>query len=506
MFVHLQIIWLVHNIKGFYTEIEGMLNLGKQEKDVCFTLEPKSFYWFEVKNEIYLVYFDNSLETHEQPFLVLILVSDINKNIWFNEKNCQQIFTAFDNFYKNSAFISLIINNKQKNLYKFIVKFTNTEINGEIKVDKIQALINIGFPLKELAICASLLETVKFGTIIRNRFYQIRGIFNGIFVVTYYIIFQEVYENSKCGTLFRTADLIELGYVFFKTVSHKGKYFLTDWEYSFRKKFLQNLSGNEKNKYNLRVLASFLSETNIIFYSKESIEQNFQFIINNKIINEYVKRPSIMNLPQVGSKWYLIEFNINNKVVLELPIYFFGEKQKLSKLVFIVKFFRKIKFNELLETHTSFLIFDFNEEKNFSWIYYNEIWYNALVYYTLEDKKIIFKIREIKAKSSLQYTLIEKETTKEFEPVKKSTFTEFLNGAIIYNHSKTVLVTNSKYSLKERKSSKECQRKSISKVVYYLIILILLWVCLFFGLLYERKRIKKTHKEGRFNKMKTKKN
>ena len=136
--------------------------------------------------------------------------------------------SAFDNFYKNSVFFSLLPNKQNRNVCKFSPTIINFTINGEIRLETSSTAINTNFMLIKVKSCISLLETVKVGTRSWNRFYKENDKCYGVFIEIYYLLYKNTSDQSNIITLFRTADLTEVGLVLFQTTYVEGKLFLND--------------------------------------------------------------------------------------------------------------------------------------------------------------------------------------------------------------------------------------------------------------------------------------
>ena len=504
MFNNIIYIFLLHNIECFYAEVEGFMNLNNQEREPISKLEPRTFYWFELNNRISLLYFDNGLEFHERPFLLFILVSWADKNSLSNPKNCQ-LFTAttFNNFYANSAFFSLLPNEEQKNSYKISTELMKLKISGEVELKNTGTFIAVSFELNVFSACVSLMKTVKIGTLAKNRFYHVEDTLYGLFVETYYIIYQSPDENSNAVNLFRNADLVEIGYTKFETSSEKGKVFLIGDDYTIQINLLQNVKSEEKNRYILGALFPLSPENSVVFDLKENKEAQLQFFLDNRRVYEEIAMPAIEKLSRVGTKCYLLENSLKKKTDIELPIYFFGKEMELSKLVFMFKLIRRKKLGGLSESRTFFAIYSFNEEANSCQLFFDQILLEVYFNYKIQNGEIIFEIDEIETDTEIEYELTQK-GTKKIERVKRKGFSAFLEGAIIYNRSGVVSIADpdyttsyeSKSSTKEQKSSKEFKQKY--HFIFFLMIFVVLVFFLFIGRLFYRQ--KKKYSKRRLNK------
>ena len=511
MSIRIFFLFFLKDTDCFYGELEGALNATKEENWIGSKIETKTFYWFEAKNKTHLFYFDNSLEFHKRPFFLLILVRWANDNDWPISANCQLLSTTFDNFYKDSVFFSLLPNEQKRSFYRFTVEIQESVVDGEVelKEEEEETSIVSDFELKKLTSCASLLRTVKFGTISRSRFYQGEDELYALFVETYYVLYKNVDESSTTENLFRTADLVEVGYVLFRTAAEKGKVFLTGSADTIMINFTQNVSGNERNSYNLKDYFLFLPENSVAFEFEESKEQQFDFFINNRMTDKDLGTLLIEKLPQVGTKHYLLVFSSDNVVGVELPIYFFGEKLEISELVFVFKLARIKKFGGLSEARVFFTIFDFYKESNSSWVRYDGTTYAVYLNYKIERGSISFGISNIRMEVSTEYILTEKETTKINEPIKRKTTSDFLGGAIIYNKDTTLTLTDPEYykiALKRHESSaqeplEEFNNKRKSNLPYPFITLFFFGSFLVVGSLFYNYR-KKIYKKRKFNKNK----
>ena len=136
------------------------------EKQQTFDIMAGKYYWFEFENEVFLLHFDNKLETHENPFLVFILVEDAKNERWHETENNQLLITAFDDFFITSTFFSLLPNNENRKYYNFSVNTDyNIRLDEEIKLDGTNISITPDSILIKLTNFVSVLQQVKIGTV-----------------------------------------------------------------------------------------------------------------------------------------------------------------------------------------------------------------------------------------------------------------------------------------------------------------------------------------------------
>ena len=148
-------------------------------------IEQRSYYWLEVDNNSYVLYFDKSLEFHKRAFLLLVAVPGANKESWFDQSTCQLLADAFDNFYKKSCFFSFIPNKQSEKFYEFSINFLGAEIFGELEIEETITVVRTDSELKKMTVCSSLLEKVQIGTRFWNQFYKVED----KFVETYYVLY-----------------------------------------------------------------------------------------------------------------------------------------------------------------------------------------------------------------------------------------------------------------------------------------------------------------------------
>ena len=496
-------------IKCPYKELRGFSESTTRNKKFSLEIKRKTFYWFECTTKLYLLYFDNSLEFHERSFLFIVVIPETTSKGWSDQINyCQLLLTAFDNASQTCSFFSFWPNEQNVKFYKFSAQNLDVAVEGELVVNNTSTFVNTDSVLTKISSCTSLLETVKIGTKFWNSFYKFEDTFFGLFIETYYILYQSTDERSKTVNMFRIADLIKVGYIWFQTSSVKGKVFLSSNEHSLEINFKQNIGVYERNKYTLQISFPFLSKISIVFDLEENKTQNFLFFLNNKKLCEYVLIPEIEKLPQVGKRFYLIENEWQEKLTIEVPVYYFGKKVEMSKLIFMFKLI-KGEVGKFSKPHVFSEILNFNVEENYFSIYYERETYWIYFDYDAKDKHIFFKIIKVDSSTNNNLSLKVKETTRCYKLKKRNKVPLFLNGAIIYDKQAFIKITKfglTKITLTNSEySHMEFQIKSKNQIVCCLVVLIFLTVCLFIWLVYQSKKIKITNKKGRFNKMKKQK-
>ena len=498
-------IFLLLNIKSLYREIDNILDQDSQQRYPDLKLQPKTFYWFELKNNNFLAYIDNSLKYHEKPFLLYILVSWADKNSWLDEKNCLLLYDTFNDFYQNSAFLSLIVNNKTEGFFRFSINLLNFDINGEIQFIGKEILVTTDFELKELTICNYLLEPVKFGTFSKNQFYQVEDISFGIFVNTYYVVYKDTDNTSNNINLFRNADLIEIGFIRFETNIEHKKSVLTYKKTKNELFFLEYTKLKEQNEYNFLIRMDFLSKHLDVVFDSEENKNQFKFFIDNEVVDKVVDMPSIEKLCQVATNQYRIKNLARQEIDVELPVYFFGEKIELTGFIFTIRFVPRKNF-DFIEASTFFGKFFYKSETNHLHLYYKKIEFFISFDYKVENGEISLEMIELRSSSFFtDYKLIRKETTITQEVLKTNNYSSFINGAIIYIHEDTSFLSDSEYittpanSISSTMKQKPViKRESKDQDIYLILGLLLLAVGLVVGWIFYNR--KKRYKKTRFNK------
>ena len=494
--------FLLQNLNCFYAEVERVLNTNNQDNGSKSIIKPKTFYWFGTKEETCLVYFDNRLDFHKNPFLLLIIIPETSDKDELKENFCQELAVAFDNFYEKSAFLSFLPNEQQRKIYKFLTKLGKFKIDGEVELRKTEAVMAVGFELNKLTICTSLLESVEFGTVAKSRLYRVEDTLYGLFVETYYTIYQSVDKDAKVLNSFRTADLVEIGYVVSKITSVQNKLFLTGNKHELEVHFLQKIKPKEKNKYTLQDYFRSSTKSVILFDLEENENRHFQFFIDEKKLYSDVETPSFSKLSRVSTTFYVFENSGKEEVGIELPVYFFGEKLELSKLVFMLKLIQTSSFSGFRKVDTFFIAFGFDAESNSYWIDSLGITYIVSFDYTIENGNVVLGINSMRTLRDTSYVLKKQEITDINDLIGKNGFFVILDGAIVYNQNSIITLTDLAYSTttltKSEVYTKEFKEMQKNTAIYSLLAVVLLAFCLFLGQLFYRYRTKK-HKRKYFN-------
>ena len=125
--------FFLQNVNCPYLEIEGESGPFTFEKPYTSDILSGKYYWFEFENKVFLLHFNNKLETHGNPFLLFISIMNTKEKRWYEIENNQLLLTAFNNFQKSSTFVSLMQNKQNRNRYKFVVDiYYDLGLHGEI--------------------------------------------------------------------------------------------------------------------------------------------------------------------------------------------------------------------------------------------------------------------------------------------------------------------------------------------------------------------------------------
>ena len=507
--------FFLHAVKPLYKEIESFEVSNSYEGCASSEIEQRSYYWLEVDNNSYVLYFDKSLEFHKRAFLLLVAVPGANKESWFDQSTCQLLADAFDNFYKKSCFFSFIPNKQSEKFYEFSINFLGAEIFGELEIEETITVVRTDSELKKMTVCSSLLEKVQIGTRFWNQFYKVEDKFVALFVETYYVLYQQTNENSETITLFRNADLIEIAFVLLQTEYFKGKIVVSDTEGSTATIFKRNVDVQEKNKYFVQMLNPLFFKITVAFELLENKNKQVKFLLNDDELKEAVETLPVEKLSKVGELVYLSENRFRKKVTVEVPIYYFGEKMELSKLGVGFRVIQEglggsnsvrgfiLKFDFLYkQTCTSA---DFEDE-------------NYRICYIIESGKIAFKMNSITDSKENRLNYVEKETIEKNNLEQADTVSRFIDGIIIYNEDYFKVVTDRDFyktkttntdSLVEQANTKAFNKSNgieksnrnfmlISLIILTSFSVILGLFCLYRKRMCKKERFKQTNKNREF--------
>ena len=496
MFKQIFFLFLLQKISSFYTEIEGVSEFEIDDDDVISKLEPKRFYWSEIEGYINVLYFDNSLKLYTRPFLVFITLPDVTPEDWLNKNRCQLLTNALDNFHKNSTFWSFLPNKENRNFYEFPQDFLGLEdIIAAIKLEQAVYTVIARFKLEKITDCVSLLKTVEFGTNFWGRLYKTQEVFHWLFVEIFYVQYQNTNENSYDKILFRSADLIEIIITSFEVKSLKEQNFVSELNHPFKVESKQNVWFNkQKNTYPMKDLFDFT-----IFFDLEKNEnKQFKFVLNKTELDEYDEIPTLVKLNKVGKRVYHLKLSYDENLTIETPIYFFGEKVVLSKLVVKLKYIFE---NENGSAVSSvFNLFEFDEKEISDELSFGKSLFFSQLFHVsyshiIENGKIVIKVNTIKDYYHKNLVFEEKETLETYEPSQTDIASAFVDGLIIHNEDTLKVLIDPDYSTEIENASRTSDEKTINELVYILIFLVLLIgfvsiICLFY--LKRKKHTRKT--------------
>ena len=228
MFGQVVSLFFLRNINCFFTELRDVLEPSGWETASAVEINPDNFYWFGVGNRICLVYFNNRLKHHRNPYLLFLTVPGVRSEDWCSSETYQLLVSAFDNFYKTSAFLSLLPNQQNTGYYRF------SAMIGDVWTGNKTTFVGKNFVLKSFTGCVSLLVAVEIGTKAWRRFYKVKECFYGLFVETYYVSYHNLFGNARTNVLFKTADLIEMSFIKFWTELVGTEVFLAGKENFFK--------------------------------------------------------------------------------------------------------------------------------------------------------------------------------------------------------------------------------------------------------------------------------
>ena len=465
-------------LRGLYKELEGFERSNIQKRNFNSNIEPKIYYWFKFGSKNFLLYFDNTLDFHRRPFLLFLVIPETKYIDWSTKNGCQSLKNAFDNFYETSAFLSLLPNEQNRDFYKISITILDSTIDGELGLEFSSISVNFDFTLIKLNNCISLLKTVKIGTMSWNRFYKENDKSYGLFIETYYLLYQNTIDQSNTAILFRTADLIEVGLIVFQTISVKGKVYLSDTNKFFKTHSQLNVRAHGTNKYNLEIYT-------VIFELLENKRKPFNFFVDGKEPSKIIGKPLIGKLPERKQRTFLLENQSKEKLEIQVPGYFLD--RKLEGMDFFIRIkliygaFKKdpeinIFFRKLSLTGLVYFWIHFSSYRNS----YTIIFFN----YEVKDGSINFKITKVLFPSTKEtfYPLGNVET---YEPIKNNTLSGFLSGAVLPDQ-KSISRTKSDFSPKEYKTifgglthTLLSDNKQGSKSIYLLMIFVLVAVFIF---------------------------
>ena len=486
------------NLNCSYVEIEGISIPSTSEKQQSFDIMAGKYYWFEFENEVFLLHFDNKLETHENPFLVFILIEDAKSERWLEVENNHLLITAFDDFFIMSSFFSLLPNNENRKYYNFSVNTDyNIRLDGEIKLDGKKISITLDSILTELTNFVSVLQQVKIGTLFWRCFYKVENLFYELVLEGTYILYQENFENPNASFSFRIGNLVELSVSVFEVRFLKEKALLHNNSSFFKiypKKYVQLF---EKNAYRSRHFFTIPSAY-IVFNFEENKNQQFQFVFERTHMNdEETDKPAIERLPHSGQRTYVFKNDNKKEVTIEIPTYYIGQKTELSLLLVSLKFIAEDSLCRFKRKHFFTICkYDFRNEENGFNIYASSPYYFWLSF-TVENRNLVFRVTKVTDVIGKEYSSVSIGIAETQKGSDNKSLSTTLDGAAVYDERSTVVLTE-KRTYKQEPNLEKCNKKHIS---YGLTCLILLIVCCSVGgtLFCFRKK----HPKRKFYKKKT---
>ena len=489
MFALFSILFL-QNAVCFYNEVEATLSPTDYHSHLTIKLESERYYWFEVTNEIYLLYFDRSCKFHESPFVLVVLVPGAKKENWPNAKACRLLPVAFDAFHETSAFFSLSPNNLDRQHYTLLVAKNRLILKGVVWLGEktFFSVMDSTVP-QELNHCTSFLENVKIGTRSWQRFYTLENDLYGLFVGTYFI----AYRTKPAGSSFRSGGLSATGVAKFATTSVQPKVFLYDKENSsFVLYMKRNQQTYTKNQYSLS--CSFAEDFvyDVVFDSdgkenkekeKEGEEEQLKVSFEEPNQIKRTETPAIERLLQTGQRTYLFEDDFKQNFVIQLPMYYFGQRLEISSLFFWIKTVQE-NVDNVLTTNMVLKKYPFQEEKWKGSIKYDLHNYYVYVNYVVENGRLVFETNKVEDSKNNELLLLRTEVVGMDEGVETKGVYEYFNGAIVYDPESvfTLTAVGSHAEEQEKKQKKQdletvSEKRSRNKSIYVLIGLTLFVGC-----------------------------
>ena len=494
-------LFLLQPTNCIYIEVRGKAEANKSLHFVSAVIEPGKYYWFEVAENIYLVYFDINSKLHKNPFILIMAVPRAKKTQWPFLENERVLVDAFDDFDRTSTFISLLPN-KQNNIhYSIMLEFEDAEIHTDVELGTTIVLKGYGFCLEKVIDSVPLLEHAQIGTKTWSIFYQEGDHYYALFAEVYYVAYKETVERPNALTSFRTAELIEVTVIKFQTNTEHGQLFLSNESRFFEIDTNKNANMYFKNSYSFLVSFPF-SVCGLIFPVEADKTQQILFFFAKTKLSKQAKRPAIEKLTQTGASVYFLEKNSEKAIELEVPVYFFGQSREVSRLVVLFRFVL-VKQNNVVEVYTFFRTYDFAKKEN---VFYFQVVEDCWLFFDhfIENGKVFFKLTKMVKLKEKDSVFVPAEVGETCDVIEKDNVSAFLNGAIIYDPQSVVLLTSSVSYAKMDKRTSDLKNGSKSLGQKYKIgSLCLLLLFLFFaGLFFVRRfRKKLAKKKKRFGKI-----
>ena len=452
-------------------------------------------------NRFYLVYFDDSSEYHEHPFLLLIENPEARDKDWSDLESCRLLTASFDEFYKNSAFLSLLPNERNKKHYKLLVTIKNVTIKGELHLGHNRTIfVAKDFALRRFTGCASLLESSKIGTVSLNRFYEVEDRVYGLFITACYILYQDPFASPKLATSFRTGDLAEMDFLVFRVNSVQGKIFLISKDEFFAVDKKRKLFYHPHNIYNFK-LASTAHYFNIIFESRTNMNQPFRFFAGLKELNDKeIEMPVLQRLSQIDKRVYLLRCVESSKITVEVPSYFFGQELTISKLVVPFRFNIENE-DRVIETQVIFGTYNFDRKDNSFWFCATKKYLIHFDYF-IEGKNIVFIVTKVIDPTTDAFVPISTDSSELYKGTRSRGGLPFLNGTLVYNGKTALTLKESETNTNpvSEEGIKYLCKKHKNKLLFLLTGLALVVVCLFIKRLFYpniKKKLKQRRKTSK---------
>ena len=495
-------LFFLQNIYCFFSEIEAITGSKDLDMSLGKTMTLKKFYWFKLENKYYLMHFNRALKDHENPFLLLILIPYVQNDDWFSPTDCQLLTLSFENFYENSAYISLLPNEQNRTYYKVVALINEARIEAVVHLGETITFVGKQFALQSFTDCPLLLKSIKAGTISWECFYKEEGkdSFYGLYIESYYIIYRNSSKSTKTVPFLRIGGLTDISFILFETKSVQGNLFLTGNDDFLQLDAKKTLFCIRQNIYTFEMFWS--DEFFIQFPSQEGSNKQMTFHAKDTRLFE-VDIPVIKRLTQIDQKVYLIKNIVSEEIKVEIPVFLFGQKVELSKLVIAFRIIVQ-KPNGLLQHQLFVNVYNFTNKENCFRVSSEEDYFISFGY-SIENEKLIFIITNAKDSNdnSLEVSSV-KDIETAGEGMKRKT--SFLSGAIIWDPDTKVTLTGSKYKA-EKQDIKQISdnglkyfvKKHKNKIIFLLVTLVLLVICFFVkrGFTYHKKKIKQKRKLNR---------
>ena len=473
-----------------YSEIEGVSEPLEKQLLPRLKIVRSKYYWFEHQNRIYLLSFFNNSRLHKNPFISMTLITGATKETWPLLEICQLLTAAFDNFQKNSVFVSLLPNKHKRHFYSTYVTIAGSVVQIEVSLGTSTFVLEYQFSLEELASCNSFLKQVKIGTRYWTRFYKAKNQFYSLFVETCYVTYPKCGRNPNSVLLFRIGEVIETTFTVFQTNKVGQIKFLKETAYLYETILATKNRENEKNQFVLKTVHPFYV-CRISFDLEEKVEPELRIFFDNVVSVERTGVPAIEKLLQVGQKVYLLIDETFEKLTVQVPVYFFGQRTELSKLVVVLRFVSK-EYNSPSEVHIFFAVFDFHKREN-RFLFYVVERHFVYLEYAVDGEKLVFSVSKLVEILNEKSVLVPEEIERTAETPNRQRSSAFLSGAIIYNPKSLVVLTSSQHVNEESRKSKTKNSKNGLKwlhkkqkriSIYLLVCLLLVVVCFFVYWLY----------------------